>query len=47
MQRPRYKHEYLYSVELLKLTKVNELIERSPDDDNDESDINFKRSTRL
>ena len=36
---PRCKHEYLHSVEWLKLTKVYELIERSPDGDESDKHI--------
>ena len=44
---PRCKHEYLDSVEWLKLTKVYELIERSPDDDGvDESDKHIEARDR-
>ena len=45
---PRCKHEYLHSVEWLKLTKVYELIERSPDgDDGDESDKHIEAPDRF
>ena len=47
MQDPRCKHEYLDSVEWLKLTKVYELIERSPDDDGgNESDKHLEARDR-
>ena len=39
---PRCKHEYLDSVEWLKLTKLYELIERSPDGDGDGGDESDK-----
>ena len=45
---PRCKHEYLDSIEWLKLTKVYKLIERSldGDDDGDESDKHVEARDR-